>query len=292
MATPVIAPTSPTYVSRTPYLTSAEYLAAPTGVDVGQLVVGGTTQQNAEALKQTIAQASSAVDKFCLQIIAATLDTQAGSYRVQRDGVLKIPLDNTPIIQVNDVKVGITPGSLVSLTDLSQVWIDKKVITLPVNTVAFPPTSGMLGSTSSMYAVTSYVSGYANCLLTVAVSIGATSFTVDSPLGIIPGMTVSIYDPVDSEQVSVLSVSGNVVTVNTPFQFAHGVGVAVSTLPPAVKEAAILLTTVLIKTRGNDSFVMPPLGSEPSQMTKLDAGSGGPEMSLAMKLLAPDRRSA
>ncbi len=292
MATPVIAPTSPTYVSRTPYLTSAEYQAAPTGVNVGQLVPGGTTQQNAEALKQTIAQASSAVDEFCLQIIAATLDTQAGSYRVQRDGVLKIPLDNTPIIQVSDVKVGIVPGSLVSLTDLSQVWIDKKVITVPINTVAFSPTSGMLGSTSSMYAVTSYVSGYANCLLMAAVSIGATSFTVDSPLGILPGMTVSIYDPANSEQVSVLSVSGNVVTVNTPFQFAHAVGVAVSTLPPAVKEAAILLTTVLIKTRGNDSFVMPMLGSEPSQMTKLDAGSGGPEMSLAMKLLAPHRRSA
>jgi hypothetical protein len=292
MASPVIAPTSPTYVSRTPYLTSAEYLAAPTGVDVSQLVVNGTTQQNAEALKQTVAMASSAVDGICLQVIAATLDTQADIYRVQRGGVLKIPLDNTPIVQVNDVKVGLVPGSLVSLADLSQVWIGKKVIEVPVYGVNFPPTSYAMGRGGGMYAVTSYVSGYANCLLIAPVAIGATTFTVDSPLGILPGMTVSICDPSNSEQVNVLSVMGNVVTLNTPFQFNHAVGVAVSTLPPKVKEAAILLTTVLIKTRGDDSFVMPSLGSEPSQMTKLDAGSGGPEMSLAMKLLAPHRRSA
>jgi hypothetical protein len=105
-------------------------------------------------------------------------------------------------------------------------------------------------------------------------------------------MTVSIYDPAASEQVNVLSVTGNVVTLNTPFQFPHAVGVAVSTLPPKVKEAAILLTTVLIKNRTDESFVMPLIGSQPSQMTKLGAASGGPEMVLAEKLLELHIRSA
>jgi hypothetical protein len=128
-------------------------------VDVSQLVVNGTERQNADALTQVIAMASSAVDGFCKQVIAATIDTQTGQYRVQSGGVVKIKLDNTPIVQVNDVAVGWQPGNLVSLADLSGVWINKKVITVPIAGVVFPQqTSRYLSRANRMFAVTSYVS--------------------------------------------------------------------------------------------------------------------------------------
>jgi hypothetical protein len=104
-------------------------------------------------------------------------------------------------------------------------------------------------------------------------------------------MTVSVYDLGSGEQVNVESVTGNVVTLNTPFVFAHTIGIAISTLPPAIKEAAILFTSVLIKTRADDAFVMPALGSEPSQMVK-GSSSGGPEQQLAEDFLMPYRRVA
>jgi hypothetical protein len=234
--------------------------------------------------------ASSAVDTFCRQVIGATLDTQADSYPVRR-GVLKIKLDNTPILQVVDVQVGITPSGLTSLNDLSGVWIGKKVITVPVANFRYVNSSAPMLPTGRMYAVTQYVNGYANSLLSVDVEAGDMTFTPDSPLGIFPGMTVTVYDPGSSEQVTIASVDADTFTLAAPFTSNHAQGVAVSTLPPAVKEAAILYTTMLIKTRADDSFVMPAIGSEPSQETKTSS-PGGPEQQLAEQLLLPHRRVA
>lgn len=288
MATPITSPLIPTYASRTSYLTPAEYTASPTGVDVSQLVVGGTTQQNADALLQTIARASSMVDETTKQVLAATIDTQTGSYRVDRDGYLNIKLDNTPIIQVNDVAVGITPDTVASLTSLTGLWIGKKVIKVPILNRTFAPTG--FGS-DRLYAVVKYVNGYANCLLTAPAAQGAQTITVDNPLGLIPGLTPTIYDPGASEQVTVTAVNGNTVTLATPLVSAHAVGVSVSALPPKVKQAAVLYTSALIKTRTEDAYEMPTLGGQPSQVAH---GSElyGPDVELADWLLMSLIRTA
>ena len=285
MATPITSPLISTYASRTPYLTPAEYIASPTGVDVSQLVPGGTNQQNADALAQTIARASSGIDSFCRKVLAATLDTQVGTYRVNRDGYILIKLDNTPIVQVNDVAVGIMPGQLSSLTDLSGVWVGRKVISVPIANLNFPPFG--FGA-SKLYAVTKYVNGWTNCLLAPpnAATAGAATITVDNPLGIIPGLPVTIYDPGFTENVTVLSVSGNTVTLTAPLAFAHAVGVSVSALPPYVKEAAVLWTSGLIKTRGDDSYVMPAEGAQPSRIVGT-MGDLGEDFALAADLLMP-----
>ncbi len=290
---PAVALYVPTYASRSAYLTSAEYVASPTGVNVSQLVVGGTAQQNADALTQTIARASSLADSYCYQVLAATVDTQVGKWRVQRDGTIKVPLAFTPVVQINGVQLGYQPNMMTTLTDLSNVWVGRKVAEIPVLGVQFPNSSLnsplQRSTTGQMYAAVTYVNGYANTLLTSAPTVGATSFTVDSILGILPGMPLTLHDPSQTEHVTVLSVAGNTVTIVSPLTFAHAVGINVSALPESIKQAVVLLTSALIKTRGSEAIVMSSMRGQPSKTSKIEDG-GLEEIDLAVVMLEPFRR--
>lgn len=278
------SPIVSTYSSRIPYLTPAEYQASPTGVDTGNLVVNGTTQQNADALKQTIARASSWVDVQCRKVLAATLDTQAGRYRVRSDCTIRVALDYTPILQVTAVQAASTPSTLTTVTDLSNVWIDRKVATIPVWGI---PTD--LGS--YVYATVQYVNGYANCLLDAVASAQTTTLALTSTLGIVPGQQLTIYDPGSTEQVTVATVTDTGVTLTAPTISAHLANVAVSALPPAIKQACVLLTSALIKTRGDDAIVMPDISAQASHTQGMDP-SGSEDITVAYELLAPYRRGA
>lgn len=289
MTDPVISPSITTYASHTPYLTPAEYIASPTGVDVSQLVVNGDAAQQEDALKQSIARASSAIDRFCRKVLAATVDTQAGMYRIHPGGVLRIKLDNTPIIQINSVSTGYSPETLEPLSSLAGVWIGKSTIDVPVATGL--PGRLVLAPRGRVYAVTSYVNGWANSLLAEDAAEGASSVEVDTALGILPGVPLMIYDPGASEQVVPTAVNGTTVTLADPLASAHQAGVAISALPPDVKQAAVLWTSALIKTRSDDAYVMPAMGAQPSQTEEISA-EGRTDLGLAQQLLTPLRRVA
>ncbi|MEC5149229.1 hypothetical protein [Cryobacterium sp. GrIS_2_6] len=291
MSPPASALYVPTYASRSPYLTPAEYLASPTGVNVSQLVVGGTPQQNADALSQTIARASSLADDYCYQILGATLDTQAGRYRVSNEGTLKVPLAFTPVIQVTNVSVGPQPSMMASLPDLSNVWVGRKVTEIPILAMSFP----MPGATSRtasgyLYAAVTYVNGYANSVLTAATNGGATTILVDSTLGVLPGMQLTIHEPGVSERVNVLSVTGNTATLAAPLVNLHSAGANVSALPEAIKQAVVLLTSALIKTRGSEALVMSSMRGQPAKTAKVEDG-GLEEIDLAVEWLSRHRRT-
>ncbi len=287
MPVPISAPNVSTYASRSPYITPREYLASPTGVDVSELTLGGNDSDNEDALAQTIARASSWIDTFCRKVLAATLDTHSGLFRVQRDGTIKVPLPNTPILEVVGASTGATPSTISPLADLSNVWIDRKVATIPLSSRGF----GSFGipHTGKVFAVVQYVNGFANCLLTADASIEDTTITVDSALGVFPGLQMTVYDPGASETVFVASVDGNVITLAEPLQNDHEAGINVSALPPAVKQAAVLKTSALIKTRGSDSYVMPLMGAEPTQTT-VSTGGGSDDEAIAADLLGIYRR--
>src|ERR1700722_20112064 len=129
---PAVNPAVTTYASRSPYITAQEYLDSPTAVDTSTLVVGQPAAESAQLIV-TIARASSLADTFCQQVLAATQDIQAGRYAIRhRDGIVRVPLDRTPILEVNAVTWGWTPSGMVALTDLSNVWIGKKVVDIPL----------------------------------------------------------------------------------------------------------------------------------------------------------------
>lgn len=297
MATPVFAPYVPAYATYTPYLTTAEYLAEPTGVDVGQLLPGKTVATNTAALARVIARASSYADNICQQILAATSDIQAGVYRVQRDYTIRVPVDYTPIIELTDAAVGYSPNSLTSLTDLSGCWLQNKIAVVPVSgalTVPWPASSVPYASAGSgnVYARLTYVNGYAHTLSSAVANAGASQVQVANPLGIFPGLPLTIYDSGSTEQFTVASTyttGSTTVPTTTPLANTHAAGVSVSALPGFAREAVIALTSALIKTRGSEAIAMPMMSSQAEHIQALAPGAGE-DLDMAIELLEPLRR--
>ena len=74
----------------------------------------------------------------------------------------------------------------------------------------------------------------------------------------------------------------------SPLAYTHANGVSISALPPAIKEAAILVTTSFLKVRGDNSMVMQVVQS--ASQTVPGADKIGNEIALAQQLLMPYRR--
>jgi hypothetical protein len=301
VAAPVTAPYAPSYAFSVPYLTPAEYLAEPTGVDVSSLLPRASAQAAQDAvLTRVIGRASAWADQYCRKILAATADVQSGEYRVFSDGTIRVPVDNTPLIQVTDVKLGYVAGSLASLPDLSRCRLSKKVVRIPVAACSYVPltwTGAARSRAGWLFADVTYVNGYAHALTAASSAAGAMLLQVTGTgLGIVPGLPLTVYDGAangaDTEQVVVDSsyVFGSpFVPLAAPMRYAHGAGCSVSALPGFVREAVICMTSALIKTRGSDAYVMP---SGPRQQMKIAEMMPGADedIDIAMELLEPLRR--
>ena len=69
--------------------------------------------------------------------------------------------------------------------------------------------------------------------------------------------------------------------------YAHAKTISVSALPPSVKQAAIYVTSALLKARGNASMVMQTL--TPSQIQTSNPSAAG-DLAAAWEILKPFRR--
>jgi hypothetical protein len=301
VAAPVTALFAPNYASATPYLTPAEYLAEPTGVDVSQLLpqVTSLAAQTAALVRQ-IQRASSWADQYVRKILAATSDVQAGEYRIFRDGTIRVPVDNTPLIQVTDVALGQVAGQLTSLSDLSGCWVGRKVVRIPAAAAAMPYRPPDFMSTARagwMFAKVTYVNGWAHAQTAAGSAAGARVQQVTGTgLGIVPGLVLTVYDGTangaNTEQVAVASTyqfGSPFVPLTAPMVNGHAAGCSVSALPPFVRQAVISMTSFLIKTRGSDSFVIPEGPGPVEHEVPMMAGASE-DVDLAMELLEPLRR--
>lgn len=285
-----VAPYVPSYASRTPYLTVTEFLNAPTSVDITDLVPGGTEAQQTQALSDVIARASSWVDDECQQILAATVDLAAGRFRVDRYGMIRVPLPFKPVLEVQSVSIGWQVNNLTALTDLSGVEFGQHgTIGVPAGTPAgmFPP--GGYAPGDRPYVQVQYVNGWPNTTITADATQAATTVTVASSVGVYPATVLTVYDGSSTETVTVASVTGTTLTLTSPLAFAHTAGTPLSALPPKVKQACILLTTALIQTRGNDAIVLSEM-VEPHATQSKDAATTETVM-LALDLLGALRRA-
>lgn len=286
---PVVAPYVTTYTSHVPYITLAEWLAAPTSLDIFNLVPGGTQEQQNAAIRSQIERASSWIDRICHQVLAATKDTSIRRCRVDVRGYVKMPLPRKPVLEVVAVSVGSSPSNMSALSTLVDVEIGEHgVVSIPVYNASLGR-----GSLPQPLVQVTYINGWPNTLLAANVPASASSLTVASSLGIYPGSVLSIYDTDltgGTEQVTVASTfvpGGTTVPLTAPTQYAHVSGTSFSSLPPVVKEAAVLLTSALLQTRGADALV---IGStDPPQQTPMSNGMSQAER-LASAMLADYRR--
>lgn len=277
-----------------PYLTLDEYKNAPTAIDLDNLVFDSQDPEMQDAeLRNAIARASSWADTYCNQVLGATTETEQQRSRVSGDGSIRFHPRFSPIVALTNFQYGY-PTNMAELGDCSVAWIEDQQIIIPNLTLGTWTSQGPLsfgswngGPGNQMFLRYTYVAGYTNTVLDLPTDIGDSTIFVKNPTGIVAGQILSIYDGLNTENVTVADtyVFGSAeVPLTLPMVFDHLPGVSVSALPPAIKEAVILITTAFLKVRGDSSMTM---AVTTSANTTYTAGNQryGDELSLAGTLL-------
>jgi hypothetical protein len=249
-----------------PYLTLTEFKNAPTALDYGNLVVGGNQAAQDAELSNAILRASSWIDQECNQIIGATVDVEQQRVRVRSDGTLRFHPRLYPIVALLDLQFGYTPNSLQAVSDPSQAWFEEQEVIYPY--AQMPQSMSSQGPLSfgfpasgrpECYIKYTYVNGYTNTTIATIASAGSSVLLLQDGTGIVPGEQLTIYDGANTEIVTVASnyqFDTNTVPIVGALQYTHAVGVSVSALPAAIKQAAILMTSAFLKIRGDASLIM------------------------------------
>jgi hypothetical protein len=286
-------------VSR-PYLTLDEYKNAPTALDYGNLVQGGNQAAQDAELTNAITRASSWIDQYCNQVLAATVDVEQQRTRIRPDGTLRFHPKYFPIVSLDALNIGFYPGqsTAVPTASLSAAWLEEQQVVFPLSGADLSWSSqGSLGlgfpgsPRAETYINYTYVNGYPVTTLQTAASAGATTVTVKNGAGIIAGQSIKIFDGASTEDVTVATTYtyGSVtVPLTTGLLYAHAVGVSFTSLPAAVKQAAIMDTSAYLKIRGDASLVL-DVTTRPGQQVE-GAQKVGSDIAHAMEILKPFRR--
>jgi hypothetical protein len=279
------------------YLTLAEYKNAPTAIDYDNLVVGGNAAAQDAELASVIARASSFIDVHLNQTLIARQIVEQQRTRITPQGNLILHTEYNPIIAISALNWGVTPSTMIAATDPSQCWLEPTQFIYPLAELGltyssqgplsfgFPPSVR-----SQIYTNYTYIAGYVNTGIATATA-AATSLTVQDATGIVAGQQLNIYDGSSSERVTVATTytfGSTTVPLTSALAYTHAAGVAISGLPPAVKEAAILVTTDFLKVRGDNSLTM-------AVTTRASSGPSvqdiiGSDLALAKELLRPFRK--
>lgn len=293
MSNPAIAWTSPPQYALThAYLTTDEWRNAPTAVDSSDLIIGGSDLSEDQQLEAVIFRASSWIDLYCGQTLFASTDTEMGRPYINRRGELIIHPANWPVLAVTDVQMGPVPSQL-NEVDLTNAWVDRQLVTIPSGTVAQMTSAGPLQFGgfpygAKVFARWTYINGYpVTTLATLAVG-GASTIQVTDITGIYAGTGLQIVDDdAGNESVIVAATpSTTTLTLAATLNANHAAGLPVTSLPPAVKQAAILLTSALIRSRGNEALVMNSVSGGPTR-TRSSTSNFDVNVEIAKELLDP-----
>lgn len=256
-----------------PWITRDQYRTAPTSVETSALIRGGDQAAQDAALDRLILQASSWCDRAAEQPLTTQVTTEAFRAQITREGFLRISPRQHPIVAVKGVSWGVDPSQMTTLTDLSKIWVEDQTVEIPVGASMQGGWSGALQIStprpqSRVYVTLSYIAGFPVTTLANPTTAVDTTLTVKDSTGIAPGVQLRLLQGgaptgTGSAQTSplevavqVLSVAGNVVTLNGPVGAIFASGAAVTGMPPELDEACILIVTALIKQGGTGALVM------------------------------------
>lgn len=308
-ATTYVAPQANSAFRRFPYISLQEFQNAPTAVSTQTLIPNGTAQQNQQALADTIMRASGWIDEHCFHssdgTLAASVSVESSPIRA-KNGAIRLICKYKPILEVQGIALGQNASSLSSLTTNPGIQVDGKIITIPPTTLGGGIPGDYLpglvaGWGAYWYAAWSYVNGFPHTALAADVTQGATSIQVEPTLpdgstvcGVYPGTQLTIFDGIYTETV-VASAAPSTTTIelSAGTLYAHTLPTApdsirVSSIPRAVEQACISLTSCLIKLRGTRAMVMPsaPGTGTPTKQALIQAG-GLEDAEVAWDLLKP-----
>jgi hypothetical protein len=279
MSTPTAVTTWTTQTRHVPYLTNEQYKLAPTAVPWDSLVPGGEPQENETELTGLIAKASRWVDSICMQVLAATIDTEQGVvYRNNRGQIIVHPRYQ-PVLELTDFWSGAVVQSMAQMSDLSGCWVEQKRIIVsgggaPVFSSAGPiQFGGFGGSGGPLFCRWTYGNGFPVTRLAAPATQGAMSITVASSVGVLANFTPLEIRDAFGEPVVVTGVASNVLSLGSPLGNPHQAGAAVSNLPQDVEESVILAVSAFSKARGNAAIIAASTGPVKSGMDPLGSGS-------------------
>lgn len=282
--------------SERPYLTVAEYKNAPTSIDYDNLVVGGNANAQDAELDRVILRASSYMDEYLNQNLVANRQTETQRTRFTQQGFIALHPNQNPIIALESFEYGPTPQLLYTLSDPSCAWFESQQLIIPISQISLNWSSqGPLGfgggnPGQQMFTKYTYVAGFVNNPIVAGVA-AASTITVERATGIVAGQMLRIIDGAKSETVYVSSsyTYGNTtVALATPLVYDHTVGSTISNMPNAIKQACILITTALIKVRGDNSLTM-SITTQPSASIP-GATRFGNDIQLALDMVDKYRR--
>jgi hypothetical protein len=243
-------------------------------------------------------RASSYIDQYCNQIIGATTDVEQQRVRIRPDGTLRFHPKYFPIVSLSALNVGFQPNQMTAVQDPSQAWLEEGQVvfplaSLPTNTSSQGPLGFGFPSSPRVetYINYSYVNGYANSMVGATASAGSSTLIVDDASGFVAGQQYTIFDGANTERVivgSTYTYGSTTIPLVSPLAYAHAIGISISGLPAAIKEACILVTSSFLKIRGDASLVM-EVTTTPRQQIP-DAQNMGSDLAIARQLLAPFRR--
>lgn len=282
-----------------PYLTLEEYKSAPTAIDLDNLVWNSQDPdvQDAE-LRNVIGRASSWADTYCNQVLGATIETEQQRTRITpSDGSIRLHPRFSPIVALTDFNYGY-PTNMANLGSCANAWIEEQEIIIPNAQLGNWTSQGPLsfgsyngGYQNEIFVRYTYVAGYTNTIVAVPSLAGDSTLIVKDGTGIVAGQMLNIYDGSNTELITVDDTyvfGSNSVPTKTPMLYDHDIDTSVSALPPAIKEAVILITTAFLKVRGDSSMSLdvttsPTIGTPGSQKY-------ADELTLASRLLSSYRR--
>ena len=279
------------------YLSLDEFKTAPTSVDLTNLQVDPAPDIPADqdsALTRVIARAGQAMDDYTSNPLVSTTRTETRRVRVNRDGWFSIHPTRWPVVALTAFSYGSSVAQLNTVTDLTGQFIDEQNVLLPLGGSSTFAGSGLtLGGPrpgAPYVARYSYTHGFPATTITNSPAAGGTSLTVADASGFVVGNRYTLFDGMNSanETVTVSAINGTTLTVSA-LVFAHAAGVAISGLPESVKQAALLYTIALIRTRGDSSMVLSAGLSTPDQVGGTDRSLLA-DIRLAQELLRPWRR--
>lgn len=308
--TPVVSLSDSSQFSPLPYISPSTYQFAPTAMSTNALVPGSTNPQadSLMSLYERIQSATSWMNSICFQgkpgTYAGTIVTEQDYVRANPNGLLTLMCNYRPVIEMLSLALGPNPQGLQALPSVNGIAISDRQITLPQLSIPMGsnsnfPTHGYGYVGNRVYANWQYVSGYPHTSLAATADAGATTITVNpssltNEFAGIDQYTVpfqlTIKDAGNSEQITITAINGLVCTLASPLLYTHTVPtypnfITVTAIPFALEQAAISLTSVLLKLRGARSQVIPgSIGGAPSATAVAEAGASA-DLTTAMKLL-------
>ena len=305
------APYDVSYAQRTPYITTTEYINAPTAMDTSNLIAGGNAQVQLEALQEVIGRASSWIDQFTCGAwgtLAATQNVENGRVWGNRSGQLIVHPKYWPILSVDAFSYSAVETQVygygemqggfglaaASITPAGNVWIEpQQFVVQPSGVVSWNVNSTYGIGPGQYFCQWTYTNGWPISQLAASVPAGATSITPTTVTGIYPGTSLTLYDMPNDEVIRVASsyVPGSAtVPLTSPLSYSHPATATVTNIPPAIKQAAILLTTAFIKQRGSGALVVQDIGA----VTRTQSGhsqNSGADWDQAQLLLQPFKQT-